>query len=216
MTFTIGGNDNGAFLSVVLNCVYLRDNPLLRTTSCANTLANAKAYVEGQAFRRDLGNTIRAAQTTNLLPNQNRTVLVLGYAQFYNIATPRTACEPFVDYPSPGPGGIRDQINKGVLELNSIIKATATGLGAKYADVDPLFQGHRFCEGNGQEPWFFNGPLSGGPGELVDDLVKLFGIPGGAPPEAEVLSLIGETFHPTSPAQRAYLSVVKNALGLPV
>lgn len=46
-----------------------------------------------------------------------------------------------------------NEFNKLTLKLNTQIRETAEELNADYIDVDPYFQGHRFCEQT-KDPWF--------------------------------------------------------------
>ena len=211
-TLVIGGDNGNAFRTLVLNCVYLRNISVLRSSSCAESLAFAIETYTTQ-LPVDVTTLLRAVQTMNLPPNANRTVLVFGYAQLYNTNTPSHVCETDVGWPSPGPGGIRQQLNHAVLLVNSLIKASANALRVTYVDVDDLFEGHRFCEGTGQPPWFNNKPLQGGLANIVADVEKGLGC-GTHCFNADLSDLAEESFHPTDDGQMAYLSAAEAALGL--
>ena len=212
VTLLIGGDNGNAFRTLVLNCVYLRNISVLRSTSCADSLAFAIETYSTE-LPIDVTSLLQTIQTTDLLPKVHRTVLVFGYAQLYNINTPSHVCEADVGYPSPGPGGIRQQLNNAVLLVNSLIKAAADAVGAKYVDVDDLFEGHRFCEGTGQPPWFNDKPLQGGLANIVADIEKGLGC-GDHCFNADLSDLAEESFHPTDDGQMAYLSAAEAALGL--
>ena len=55
------------------------------------------------------------------------------------------------------------KLNDLIEKLNDVIKAVTEAHGAEYVDLDPVFEGHRFCEEGVLEPdpersatWFFN------------------------------------------------------------
>ncbi|MCJ1397661.1 hypothetical protein MMC11_000857 [Xylographa trunciseda] len=178
-------------------------------------MANAMAVYNGP-LQAELEAAIQDAQTKNLQLNstQKRAVLVFGYARFYNTTNPPSYCEVDTDYPSPGPDGLRAQLNNGVLQLNAIIKAAAMAQGATYVDVDAMFEGHRFCDVGG-DPWFINMPLTGGLATIVDDIENGIGLPpGGLPDSYGVENVADESFHPTLQGQMVYLAAMETALGL--
>ncbi|MCJ1281793.1 hypothetical protein MMC26_001116 [Xylographa opegraphella] len=215
VSLVLGGDDGQAFVSIVYNCVYIRDIPILRTESCQDATANAMMVYNGP-LQANLEAAIRDAQTKNLPLNgtQKRTVLVFGYARFYNTTNPASYCEVDTDHPSPGPDGLRARINTGVLQINGIIAAAATAQGATYVDVDAGFEGHRFCDAGG-DPWFINKPLTGGLATIVDDIENGIGLPpGGLPDSFGVENVADESFHPTLQGQMVYLAAMEAALGL--
>ena len=212
VTLLIGGDNGNAFRTLVLNCVYLRNISVLRSASCADSMAFAIETYSTQ-LPTDVTVLLKAAQTTDLVSNSPRTVLVFGYPQLYNTNTPSHVCETDVGWPSPGPGGIRQQLNNAVLLVNRLIAASANATGARYVDVDALFEGHRFCEGNGKAPWFNNKPLPGGLANIVADIEKGLGC-GDHCFNANLSDLAEESFHPTDDGQIAYLSAAEAALGL--
>ncbi|MCJ1437963.1 hypothetical protein MMC27_007350 [Xylographa pallens] len=215
VSLVLGGDNGQAFVSIVYNCVYIRDIPILRTESCQDAMTNAMMVYNGP-LQADLEAAIQDAQTKNLPLNgtQKRTVLVFGYARFYNTSNPASYCEIDTDYPSPGPDGLRAQINTGVLQLNGIIAAAATAQGAIYVDVDAGFEGHRFCDA-GEDPWFINMPLTGGLATIVDDIENGVGLPpGGLPDSFGIENVADESFHPTLQGQMVYLEAMEAALGL--
>ncbi|MCJ1296827.1 hypothetical protein MMC34_008395 [Xylographa carneopallida] len=215
ISLVLGGDDGQAFVSLVYNCIYIRDIPILRTESCQDAMANAMMVYNGP-LQANLEAAIHDAQTKNLAPTspQQRTVLVFGYARFYNTTNPSSDCEVDTDYPSPGPNGLRAQINTGVLQINAVIAAAAAAQGATYVDVDAGFEGHRFCDLGG-DPWFINKPLSGGLATIVDDIANGVGLsPGGLPDSFGVENVADESFHPTLQGQMVYLEAMEKALGL--
>ncbi|MCJ1386998.1 hypothetical protein MMC17_010127 [Xylographa soralifera] len=215
VSLVLGGDNGQAFVSIVYNCIYIRDIPILRTESCQDAMTNAMMVYNGP-LQGNLEAAIQDAQTKNLPLNdtQKRTVLVFGYARFYNTTNPASYCEVDTDYPSPGPDGLRAQINTGVLQLNGIIAAAATTQGATYVDVDAMFEGHRFCDA-GADPWFINMPLTGGLATIVDDIENGIGLPpGGLPDSFGIENVADESFHPTLQGQMVYLAAMETALGL--
>ena len=215
VTLVLGGDNGQAFVSIVYNCIYIRDIPILRTESCQEAMAAAMMVYTGP-LQADLETVIQDAQTRNLPLNstQKRTVLVFGYARFYNTTNPSSDCEVDTDYPSPGPNGLRAQINNGIVHVNGVIAAAATAQGATYVDVDAMFEGHRFCD-TGADPWFINKPLTGGLATIVDDIENGIGLPpGGLPDGYGVENVADESFHPTLQGQMIYLAAMETALGL--
>ncbi|MCJ1317268.1 hypothetical protein MMC15_002591 [Xylographa vitiligo] len=215
VSLVLGGDNGQAFVSIVYNCIYIRDIPILRTESCQDAMTNAMMVYNGP-LQADLEAAIQDAQTNNLQSDgtEKRTVLVFGYARFYNTTNPASYCGIDTDYPSPGPNGLRAQINTGVLQLNGIIAAAATAQGATYVDVDAGFEGHRFCDAGG-DPWFINKPLTGGLATIVDDIENGIGLPpGGLPDSFGIENVADESFHPTLQGQMVYLAAMEAALGL--
>ncbi|KAK4499432.1 hypothetical protein PRZ48_009946 [Zasmidium cellare] len=175
LTLTVGGNDVG-FFSVVKNCILA---PLIaRRCDEALNFAEEKVGLHGSTansyvnFKADLRKLY-----ADILFSADRgtTIVVLGYAQFFNAVTDK--CNEknmaLINLPSQGrlTKDFRDRVNKGVLALNTVIKeqvnAVQNDLGyasssekrVRYLSIDHLFDGHRFCETEAgvdyDSSWFF-------------------------------------------------------------
>lgn len=150
VSVTAGGDNNEIFTDTITACVvqllfkpptdpvYLQ-NCENNLTAAANTISNIQSKLE--AVYAD-------AKTRNLLSGQQRSIFVLGYAQFYNLNSTVDACDQVFDFkvPSLGPTGIASQINALVLSMNDMIKKAAASQGVTYVDIDQSFIGHRICD----------------------------------------------------------------------
>ena len=141
----------GIFAEVVGACI--EDNPLL---DCQTEINNA-SFIIGQ-FGPVIDQVLQAAAKTNLAGGK-RTVVLLGYMQFYNINAAISSCPPdnpnypYTGWyqPSLGSGGVADKINQLVIAANTQLNESAIRNGALFVNTDAAFAGHRICD---SEPWF--------------------------------------------------------------
>lgn len=179
LTLSIGGNDVG-FFDVVKSCVLA---PAIYDTfgpGCEEVLnraeekvglhdGSANSYINFKADLRKLYSDILAKS------NPGTTLLVLGYAQFFNANTEKCNDKSMALAKFPSQGKLtrdfRARVNRGVLALNTLIREQVNavqnelgdGLGSekrvRYLSIDHLFNGHRFCETEAgvdlPTSWFF-------------------------------------------------------------
>lgn len=127
-----------------MQCIVFNNHPM-----CDKSIKKAEDTIDG--IHVNVAEPYGPAKPKNLAPDQQRKVVVLGYAGFYNRDAPKSACPGFenrgmdVGWPSTGVGGYRDRIDKTIRYMNSEIKKAADLAGVMYADVDAQSEGHRFC-----------------------------------------------------------------------
>ena len=125
----------------------------------ANSKKCDKALANAEGVANDLPNSLqplydaiksKPAPTTG----RKREIIHLGYVQMYNRDGAVDQCPAHgnkqgsdVTWPSTGPDGYRDRINKVIVKINSKIKEAADKNGVTYLDPDAHFNGHRFCDG---------------------------------------------------------------------
>ncbi|QKX57197.1 uncharacterized protein TRUGW13939_04305 [Talaromyces rugulosus] len=177
VTLTTGGNDVN-FADVLDRCVYrfydLKGcggcTPSATFNDCSDDCDKAMVALEhrmkGQDFIPSFGRAINAifqsAPTTHLF--------VTGYPAFWNAET--DACDKVsfkfgcINNPVlPLIKRRRKRMNDLTCKLNGIIervvKATSPPAGGSihYVDVDPYFEGHRFCEEGVSEPSYRNSDI---------------------------------------------------------
>jgi len=170
-TLSIGGNDLG-FSDIVIRCIMVGgiagncEEALKKAESIAgikprDSAAHGDALADLYKVYRDILDTAGA----------NFTLVVTGYAQFFATPQGNTDCNngqiqlaavqdiATDTRPSlPLTVELRDRVNAGVNAFNNMIKATISeveqGLERdgindkriKFVDIDPIFEGHRFCE----------------------------------------------------------------------
>jgi len=161
ITITVGGNEVH-FFAVLNACVY----QWLPFSTCEREVAEARALIES----RGLIHKIDAVISESVKKKRSDALLfVTGYARFFNEQT--DLCD-HITFSRTKPLGYltkekRRALNQLVSMLNDVIRASADLHGAKYVDIDGLYEGHRFCEEGVQEPdlgrddtWFFNLPAA--------------------------------------------------------
>lgn len=196
-TLSIGGNDLG-FSSIVKNCIILGsilggdcEEALKNAESIAgitprDSAKHAEVFAAMQKVYRDILDTA----------GDGFTLVVTGYARFFAQPQGNTDCDngqmqlaAVQDIPGgsdtrpslPLKVELRDRINGGVDAFNSMIRAAIsevedglkrdeiTAKRIKFVDINPVFEGHRFCEkGDSSEvgwpeftdrAWFFSSPF---------------------------------------------------------
>lgn len=154
VTLQIGGNE-ADFFSLLNECVQ-QWYPL---STCEQEIEKAESILQSDSFIDKFESLI--SNTKRSLP-PDTLLFVLGYARFFNDQTEqcnhltfsRTDPENFLTQEK------RLAFNRIVDMLNTILKGVAEAHGARYVDIDALFEGHRFCEDGVVNPteksWFFN------------------------------------------------------------
>lgn len=152
VTITAGGVDAG-FRNCLERCVasirhygHHPERKYWYNRECGEALHTANVAIEN--MRPRLEDLYDAAKRSNLLPGQNRSVYVLGYAQIWNANKTTEQCYGSRDVyvPPLENGGPGRKMNALVVRLNEIIKETAEWMGVTYVDIDTPFEGHRICD----------------------------------------------------------------------
>ncbi|KAK4446236.1 hypothetical protein QBC34DRAFT_469965 [Podospora aff. communis PSN243] len=165
-TITIGGNDAG-FANYLLACLYN-----IPWYNCATTKVNTHNRL--RAMREELVKVYSAIidAATEGVEGRNEFLLhVLGYPRFFSTATNECDGYSFAIFNSASSRltvELRSEINDLVLDMNQAIMDAVEMVNAqhgydraRFVDVDPYYEGHRFCEPgqsaptNGDETWFF-------------------------------------------------------------
>jgi hypothetical protein len=161
ITITVGGNEVH-FFSVLNACIY----QWLPFSTCEKEIAGARALIESQSLISRIDAVI-SESVKRMRPGA--LLLVTGYARFFNERTDLCDHITFsrtkpLDYLTKDK---RRALNQLVSMLNDVVRASADIHGAKYVDIDGIFEGHRFCEYGVHEPdvgredtWFFNLPAA--------------------------------------------------------
>lgn len=212
VTLTVGGDEptssSGAsaggslFRDLVVACVYAYDE-----AGCDARVAAAEALVaaRGKGSLRTKLVELVAAVAAQVRPGA--AVVVTGYARFFGGGGGESECP----LPFP-PARQRRRLDGLSLAVNGVIEEAAmaaaaaapaaggTGVSVVFADVDALFEGHRFCDatqtGDGVWDWWFNYKVRE---TRTDERGKRY---------EEVAP-----FHPTWEGQGAYLEAVQRAIG---
>jgi lysophospholipase L1-like esterase len=158
VTITVGGNEVDFF--VVLNaCIHqFWPSP---PGSCEKEMLKARTLIQSSAF---LDSFNRMVAVTKKKMKPDALLLITGYAAFFNDKSEQ--CNN-VSFSKRNPGNVltqelRASFNKLLIMVNNVIEAAADAHGAKYINIDAMFEGHRFCEEGVIEPsqreatWFFN------------------------------------------------------------
>lgn len=75
VTMTMGGNNNGSFSAVVLNCASVFPGK----GKCSDALSKSNDTLNNPNMTAEIWATLNAAGTQNAVPGLQRTVVVLGY-----------------------------------------------------------------------------------------------------------------------------------------
>ncbi|KAK5044836.1 hypothetical protein LTR84_010374 [Exophiala bonariae] len=173
VTITAGGNEIH-FFNVLNACVY----HWLPFADCEKEIGEARAMVQSRNLINQI-DTVIARSAKCMHPDA--LLLVTGYARFFNERTDLCDHVTFsrtrpLDYLTKEK---RRALNQLVSMLNDVIRASAELHGVEYIDIDPVFEGHRFCEDGVREPdigreatWFFNLPAAKFQGEEQQDELR--------------------------------------------
>jgi GDSL-like Lipase/Acylhydrolase family len=141
ISVTIGGDNNQAFLGLIVNCVYQRDDAY-----CQYAIENAVYTV--QTMNGYLTTLFHDIATLNRSPRQR--VVILSYPRLWS-STNQTACQ------SPTltnvPMSDRQAMNNLAVGMNAALESAAEEFGFTFVDTDGLFEGNRLCD-NTQAPYF--------------------------------------------------------------
>ncbi|KPI37276.1 Lipase 1 [Cyphellophora attinorum] len=145
VTITIGGDNNQAFLGLIVNCVYQRDE-----TYCQYAIQNA--WLTVSQLPSDLKTLFTDIKTTNAAGLYDRRVAVVGYPKLWS-TTNSTACQQPVL--AQVPMAERQAMNNLADAVNGVLKQAteAMGFGWSFVDADSNFHGKRLCD-NVAEPLF--------------------------------------------------------------
>jgi lysophospholipase L1-like esterase len=168
-TLSIGGNDLG-FFNIVISCI------MIGSGDCEAALKNAESIAgisprDSAAHGDTLANLYKVYRDILDTAGDDFTLIVTGYAQFFASTQGNTACDngqiqviSLQDLGSDGKPALpltvrlRERINDGVKAFNQMINATVSEVQRslendkisnkriKFVDIDPIFEGHRFCE----------------------------------------------------------------------
>lgn len=172
-TLTIGGNDVG-FGSIVANCI------AFNKPSCDKDLNFTEIAITDRKVVKRLAKTYLAV--LNAATADNFTLIVPGYAQFFNAITKECDAQ-YLFFGRYLTRELRHRVNQMVLGFNLIIRVAVASVqlhlvfsnsrkSIYYEDWDGLFEGHRFCEPlpkTWADSWFFtiDGPDTLPNGTLV-------------------------------------------------
>ena len=138
VTITIGGDNNQAFLGLIVNCVYQRD---AAGQYCQYAIANAQQTVAGlDAYLRTL---FRDIMSTNPVPR--RRVAVVGYPKLWSSTNANSCQAPVL---ANVPIADRQAMNDLADGVNGVLRRVAAemGWGFVFVDTDGAFEGKRLCD----------------------------------------------------------------------
>jgi hypothetical protein len=162
-TLSLGGNNVG-FSRIVLRCLMFNGD------DCEEQWTRTAQRIQGSDLQANL--TLAMTQILDQMEATNFRLYVTGYAQFFNEDT--YLCESKrmlpIDIHNKIPlltSELRFRANRAVVELNNAInRAINTVNGqrqdnrkATFVDIDPLYEGNRFCEDRSNwksGAWFFS------------------------------------------------------------
>jgi lysophospholipase L1-like esterase len=212
VTVTVGGNEVDFF--VLLNaCVF---GWLPSSVSCEEELVRAGELVVSDAFLRRF-QELAGAVVRRTAGAQGPLLLFTGYARFFDAET------EWCDRVSFWRGKdaeerlltreVRRRFNGMVDRLNDVVRAAAEVGGARYVDVDELFEGHRFCESRHEKgetiPWFFSAGDSDGEtemdGEQKQKVVRF--------PLEDYIEMT-RAFHPTADGHTAIAKAISQIIAI--
>lgn len=143
ISVTIGGDNNQAFLGLIVNCVYQRDD-----VYCQYALQNAAYTV--QTIDGDLSTLFNNIATLPPPGVPTPKVAVLSYPRLWS-TTNQTSCqsETLTNVPMTDRNAMNDLADG----VNAVLKNAANKFGFTYVDTDALFEGQRLCD-NTAAPYF--------------------------------------------------------------
>ena len=150
VTISAGGNNGEVVWLIVDRCI----KPLSRVSvdseeykeMCSKAIKEAHEPLD--VLQPQLEALYSQAKVHNILPDQKRSVYVLGYMQLWNSQVTRDECygKDDIYVPPLGPDSFGSQMNDLLVKLNNIIKAAAEAQEVTYVDIDAGFEGHRICD----------------------------------------------------------------------
>lgn len=143
VTITIGGDNNQAFLGLIVNCVYQRDD-----TYCQYAIQNAQYTVS--TLDSYIKTLFRDILYTRFV--WNRKVAVVGYPKLWSSANTTDCQHPVL---SNVPYADRVAMNQLADAVNGVLKKAVqdVGFGFTFVDADASYEGHRLCDAD-PTPYF--------------------------------------------------------------
>ncbi|KAH8645954.1 SGNH hydrolase-type esterase domain-containing protein [Tricladium varicosporioides] len=154
----VGGNDIG-FFEIMDGCVYQFN--LALAPSCSKAVQNANDLIKATGPASAQANIMQVYDEIMSGSNprsSNFTLYVLGYAQFWNANTDFCNDSQMAFWTRwAGPKLTKENraaMNTVLINLNNMLRNLVAKISANlrpgrriiYVDIDPLFEGHRFCD----------------------------------------------------------------------
>jgi hypothetical protein len=138
VTITIGGDNNQAFLGLIVNCVYQRDE-----TYCQYAIQNA--WLTVSQLPSDLKTLFTDIKATNSAGLYDRRVAVVGYPKLWSTTNGTECQQPVL---AQVPMAERQAMNDLADAVNGVLKQATAAMGAgwSFVDADDSFQGKRLCD----------------------------------------------------------------------
>ncbi|KAL2817978.1 hypothetical protein BDW59DRAFT_165684 [Aspergillus cavernicola] len=165
-TLSLGGNDVG-FSKIAIWCLYFPVDIWCPGSKSAAWSRLEEREGQMSPLRAQLAGVYR--DILNSAETPDFTLIVTGYAQFFNSET--TACNLYslsrTNF-TRLTRSIRTEMNSLVVTTNNLIRTTVAQVNAEFAgrgkyiyfyDIDPQFEGRRFCEPTGhwrKDAWFYS------------------------------------------------------------
>ena len=155
VSLTLGGNEDNAFLRVMLACAQHMPYSKYGDTTCEHALYAAESMV--QKVEQDIYETIKlAGLQNNPGGGSSRTVLVMGYPATYDFGIDKqVGCLIDKDYRKriwDIGVGLNNRISSAVDRLNQeqgpqgLMVGPKASFEAVYVDPNPAFDQHRLCD----------------------------------------------------------------------
>lgn len=163
-TLSIGGNNVG-FARIVTNCL------VFQTSNCEAEWTRASERISSPDLQTNL--TAAYTQILDQMETSPFHLYVTGYGQFYNQATDICNSKKMLPWPTNPfvtlpllTNELRSRANLAVLALNNAINLAINtvndqrtdGRVVRFIDIDPIYEGNRFCEERSNwksGAWFF-------------------------------------------------------------
>ena len=206
------------YFETITNCVYF---PGVTDANCSDTIAAANASLNIMYMASDIQNLLESTLNNTGDPIDPKKLYIVNYPLPFNVDNANDINCPGFAGNKPGLS-TRQTVNGQILGLNTYLQTVATSLKATYVDVNPAFNGHRFCDANSSDVWL-NNPLSETPGfqagkiqmsvHTIQDVWDKFGnvtsYPGNHSSDGGEY-LFG-AFHPTEDGHTAIMNAVVKA-----
>ncbi|KAF2489166.1 SGNH hydrolase [Lophium mytilinum] len=181
ITLSISGNDFN-FGGVVEKCVYnIAFLDSTKDSECKTALQKSSDLINGDGvwakYTQQVNNILDNVAIQDKFGYSWSTLVITGYAQFFGEAVDGDKCSnnrfPIRGTAAPVYGNllrtnVRTQMNALVVAVNQKIQQKILPVNTdkiRFVDIDPLFEGHRFCEkgrttdpagGNDPNIWFIS------------------------------------------------------------
>ncbi|CAG8958381.1 hypothetical protein HYFRA_00011058 [Hymenoscyphus fraxineus] len=166
VTLSIGGNDFG-FSDAINACIYNgRGDDPMKDAQCAMALKASQVIVNGTEVWDKFKQEVTKIVDENLNDLKESFLIITGYMKFFAKNDDDSVCG-WRRFPLQGPQpgvtvvtnilhkSTRDTMNSLVDQVNSKTKEMVASLNSnkvEFFDIDPAFEGHRFCEPTQQIP----------------------------------------------------------------